>query len=55
MLASGQEMVDPEIVEFQVLDTRLKLAVMPAKAGLIIGRYCLMEFLVSFWCYYLQP
>ena len=31
MLASGQEMVDPEIVEFQVLDTRLKLAVMPAK------------------------
>lgn len=30
MLASGQEMVDPEIVEFQVLDTRLKLAVMPA-------------------------
>lgn len=31
MLASGQEMVDPEIVEFQVLDARLKLAVMPAK------------------------
>ena len=31
MLASGQEMVDPEIVEFQVLDTKLKLAVMPAK------------------------
>lgn len=29
VLASGQEMVDPEIVEFQVLDTRLKLAVMP--------------------------
>ena len=31
MLASGQEMVDPEIVEFQVLDTRLKLAIMPAR------------------------
>ncbi len=31
MLASGQEMVDPEIVEFQVLDTRLKLAIMPAE------------------------
>ncbi len=26
---SGQEMVDPEVVEFQVLDTRCKLAVMP--------------------------
>lgn len=31
MLTSGQEMVDPEIVEFQVLDTRLKLAIMPAE------------------------
>lgn len=31
VLASGQEMVDPEIVEFQVLDTRLKLAIMPAE------------------------
>lgn len=30
ILDSGQEMVDPEVVEFQVLDTRCKLAVMPA-------------------------
>lgn len=29
ILDSGQEMVDPEVVEFQVLDTRCKLAVMP--------------------------
>ena len=31
ILDSGQEMVDPEVVEFQVLDTRCKLAIMPAK------------------------
>lgn len=30
ILDSGQEMVDPEVVEFQVLDTRCKLAIMPA-------------------------
>lgn len=30
IIDSGQEMVDPEVVEFQVLDTRCKLAVMPA-------------------------
>lgn len=30
LLASGQELVDPEIVEFQVLDTQWKLAIMPA-------------------------
>ena len=29
ILDSGQEMVDPEVVEFQVLDTRCRLAVMP--------------------------
>lgn len=31
VLDSGQALVDPEIVEFQVLDTQWKLAVMPAK------------------------
>lgn len=31
ILDSGQEMVDPEVVEFQVLDTRCKLAIMPTK------------------------
>lgn len=31
VLASGQELVDPEILEFQVLDTQWKLAIMPAK------------------------
>ena len=31
VLDSGQELVDPEIVEFQVLDTQWKLAIMPAK------------------------
>lgn len=31
ILDSGQEMVDPEVVEFQVLDTHCKLAIMPAK------------------------
>lgn len=30
ILASGQEMVDPEVLEFQVLDNRYKLAIMPA-------------------------
>ena len=30
ILDSGQEMVDPEVVEFQVLDNRYKLAIMPA-------------------------
>ena len=30
ILDAGQEMVDPEVVEFQVLDTRCKLAIMPA-------------------------
>ena len=31
VLDSGQALVDPEIVEFQVLDTQWKLAIMPAK------------------------
>lgn len=31
VLASGQELVDPEIVEFQVFDTQWKLAIMPAE------------------------
>ena len=31
LLDSGQALVDPEIVEFQVLDTQWKLAIMPAK------------------------
>lgn len=30
ILDSGQEMVDPEVVEFQVLDNRYNLAIMPA-------------------------
>lgn len=30
ILDSGQEMVDPEVVEFQVLDNRYKMAIMPA-------------------------
>ena len=31
ILDSGQELADPEIVEFKVLDTRWKLAIMPAE------------------------
>lgn len=55
MLASGQEMVDPEIVEFQVLDTRLKLAIMPAE-GWSNYREILPNGVFGFLgCYYLQP